>query len=362
VPDSETKRAAATTFKAKLGGTEVPTDELVRVNVDLDLNQPAMAVLTLVNKGHRHSTTHAQGDAVEVLVGDEGTAIFKGEIVGMEPIYEAGGESKVQIRAFDKLHRLLRGRKSRTFQDQSDNAIVNTICGDHGLTADCGSEVNITHKHVYQHAQDDLAFLRTRAARIGYSIWVEDTKLFFKKPKADVDSGIEFAMSSNPNTGHRMKRFAPRMSSAGVVKKVTVRAWDPEKKAEVVGEASAASSRLGQTNAAGAASTFGEVKTFISDQPVSTVEEAKAIAQAKLDELSMSYITGEAECIGKPDYKPGIVVKITVNDEKADDLFNGKYMIIGASHIYSPGGSGAGASTGGYNCILKVTRDAQKGQ
>lgn len=359
--DPETKRAAATTFKAKIGGTEVPTDELVRVNVDLDLNQPGMAVLTLVNKAHRHSTTHAQGDAVEVTVGDGGTAIFKGEIVGIEPIYEAGGESKVQIRAFDKLHRLLRGRKSRTFQDQSDSAIVNTVCGDHGLSADCGSTPNITHKHVYQHAQTDLEFLRTRAARIGFAVWVEDTKLFFKKPDPTTDSGIEFAMSSNPNAGHRMKRFAPRMSSAGVVKKVTVRAWDPEKKAEIVGEATAASSRLGSTNAASAANTFGETKTFIVDQPVASVEQAKAIAQAKLDELSMSYITGEAECIGKPEYKPGIVVKITVNDEKADDLFNGKYMIIGASHIYSPGGAGAGASTGGYNCVLKVTRDAQKG-
>jgi phage protein D len=362
VPDADTKRATATNFKAKIAGTDIPADETIRVNVDLDLNQPAMAVLTLMNKGHRHSTTHAQGDAVEVQVGDGGTAIFKGEIVGIEPIYEAGGESKVLIRAFDRMHRLLRGRKSRTFQDQSDNDIVGKICGDHGLQADCGSDVNITYKHVYQHAQTDMEFLRTRAARIGYAVWVEDTKLHFKKLKTDEDSGIEFKMSSNPNEGHRMKRFAPRMSSAGVVKKVTVRAWDPEKKAEIVGEANAKSSRLGQTNAASAANTFGETKTFIVDQPVASVEQAKAIAEAKLDELSMGYVTGEAECIGNPAYKAGIVVKITVNDEKADDMFNGKYMVIGASHVYSPGGAGAGAGGGGYNCILKVSRDAQKGQ
>lgn len=359
--DAENQRAGATVFKAKLNGTEVPSDELIRVNVDLDLNQPGMAVLTLVNKGHRHSSAHQCGQTVEITAGDQNQVVFKGEIVAIEPVYEAGGESKCMIRAFDKMHRMLRGKKSRTFQDKKDSDIASTVASDHGLSAECDA-TTIQHKHVYQHAQTDMEFLRTRAARIGYVVWVEDTKLMFKKPKLDADSGIEFAMSSNPNTGHRMKRFAPRQSSAGVVKKVTVRAWDPEKKQEIVGEASAASSPLGSSNAASSLQSFGEVKTFIVDTPCASVEAAKAIAQAKLDELSMGYITGEAECIGKPEYKPGIVVKIVVNDETATDNFNGKYYVVGVSHMYSPGGAGAGAGGGGYNCILKLQRNAHGGQ
>src|SRR5262249_24764303 len=157
-------------------------------------------------------------------------------------------------------------------------------------------------------------------------------------------------------SGHRMVRFAPCMSSVGVVKKVTVRGWDFEKKQEIVGEVTASSSKLGQTDAAAASNAFGEVKTFTVDHPIASVEQAKAIAQAKLDEAMMSYITGTAECLGSPDLKPGIIIKVTVNNDKADDMFNGKYLIVGCAHMYSPRSS----TGGGYMTHLKVARDAQK--
>jgi Bacteriophage probable baseplate hub protein len=362
VPD-DNNRARSTNVDVMIAGAEVPDDEVIRFVVDMDLNQADMAVITLKNAGNRHSNAHKQGDAVEIKVTGDKKTIFKGEIVGVEPVFEAGADSKCVIRAFNRLHRLLRGRKSRTFQDQADNAIVNTIVGDHGLSAQCGSDVNITHKHVYQHNQTDLEFLRTRAARIGYSVWVDDQTLHFEKPKLDKDSGIELKITTETSEKYRIKRFAPRMSSAGVVKKVTVRGWDPEKKQEIVGEVSASGSKLGATNAAAAANVFGETKTFTVDHPIASVEEAKAIAQSKLDEYMMSYITGEAECFGHPDYKAGIVVKITVNQEQNDDLFNGKYFITGCAHMYShAAGGGGGGGTGGYTTVLKVARDAEKGQ
>jgi len=356
-------RAGAAKIKIKINGTDVPDDEVIRFVVDQDLNQPWMAVITLQNKGHRHSNAHAQGDSVEVQVTDQNTCIFKGELVGLEPTYEAGGESKCVVRAFDKLHRLLRGRKSRTFQKQSDNDIVNAIVGDHGLSAQCDSDVNIKHEHVYKHAQNDLEFLRIRAARIGYAVWVEDSTLHFKKPKTDQDSGIELKISKNPGTGHRIKKAGFRSSSAAVVNSVEVRGWDPEKKEAISGVVNAQSSKLGATNAAGAANPFGQAKTVTVDHPIRSVEEAKAIAQSKLDDASMSFITGEAECIGHPDFKPGIVVKIIVDETTTDNLFNGKYFLTGCAHMYSHGGGGHGASAqGGYTTVLKVARDAQKGQ
>ena len=356
----DSNRASATNVDISLNGTEVPEDEVLRFSIDMDLNQPDMAVITLVNRGNRHSNAHAQGDSVEVKVTKDKKSIFKGEIVGIEPIYAAGEDSKIIIRAFNRMHRLLRGRKSRTFQDQTDSDVVNTICGDHGLSGDCGSDVSISHKHLYQHNQTDLEFLRTRAARIGYAVWVEDKTLHFKKPDVQSDSGIEFKLSKEGGAGNRMKRFAPRLSSAGVVKSVTVQGWDPEKKQAIVGTATASGSKLGATDAASAANAFGDTKTFTVDHPIMSVEEAKAIAQSKLDDYMMSYITGEADCFGNPDLKPGIVVKITVNDEKTDDLFNGKYFVVGCTHTFTPAGHSGGGS-GGYMTLLKVARDAQKG-
>jgi Bacteriophage probable baseplate hub protein len=355
---ADSTRASATKIDILIDGTAVPDDEVLRFVVEKDLNQPDMAVITLVNGGSRHSNAHKQGDSVEIKVSKENKVIFKGELVGIEPVFAAGEDSKCTLRAFCKLNRLLRGRRSQTFQEQSDSDVVNKIVGDHGLSAQCGSDVNIKHKHLYQHNQTDLEFLRLRAARIGYAVWCEDSTLHFEKIKNDVDSGIEFILSKEGGSGHRMVKFCPRCSSAAVVKKVTVRGWDYEKKQEIVGEVTASSSKLGQTDAAAASNAFGEVKTFTVDHPIASVEEAKAIAQAKLDDAMMSYITGDAECFGSPDLKPGIIIKITVNEDKADDMFNGKYLVVGAAHMYSPHSS----SGGGYMTHLKVARDAQKGQ
>lgn len=342
-------------------GTEIPDTDIISFVVESDLDQPDMATITLRNDTHEHTGARNHGQSVEIKVGGgDGSnkkTIFKGEIVGIEPAYKAGGEgSKVVIRAFNKLHRLLRGKKSKTFQQQSDQDIVSSIAGQYGLSPQCGSSPKITHEHVYQHAQTDLEFIRVRAARLGFHVWVEDTKLFFDKPKKDVDSGIELKLDRDQHASLKAVHF--RLTSANVVKKVVVRGWDPKKKEEIVGEEQAQSSPLGSSGAASASSSFGDTATYTVDHPIYSVEEAKAIAKGKLEEHLMSYITGEAECRGNPDIKTGVVVKIVVNVDNTSDRFNGKYYVRGVTHKYTHGTGGN--PSGGYVTIARLSRDAEK--
>ncbi len=354
--------ASTVDIDVKIGGTEIPDSDIIGFSIDCDLGQPDMAVITLRNDTHAHTKARKPAEAVEILTtiatDPAKVTIFKGEVVGVEPTYRAGGESKVVVRAFNKLHRLSKGKKSKTYQDQSDQDICSTIAGVHSLQAECGSSPKITHKHVYQHNQTDLEFLRVRAARLGFSVWVDDAKLFFDAPKVDQDSGIELKLTDNQASAHFLKMFAARLSSAAVVNKVTVRGWDPVKKEEVVGEASAAASKLGGKHAASASGDFGQAVTFTVDHPIFSVDEAKAIAKAKLGELMMSFLTAEAECRGHSAYKPGIVVTIEVNKDDPDDPFNGKYLVAGVTHKYSHGGEGKGG--GGYVSVLRLQRDAVK--
>jgi hypothetical protein len=122
---------------------------------------------------------------------------------------------------------------------------------------------------------------------------------------------------------------------------------------EIIGEASAAASPLAAKNAASTLSSFGEVATFTVDTPCFSKQEADAIAKAKLGELSMSYITGDAEVTGHNGIKPGIVVKLTVNLKTASDRFNGKYLVRGCTHHYSH----QKGEDGGYKTIIRVGRD-----
>jgi uncharacterized protein len=363
--------ASTIDFDVLVNGTEVPDADVVGFTIDLDLDQPGMCMVTLRNMSHDYNDKWKPGHSVEVKIGggtrynDDGSGsgdkatVFKGELVGMEPAYRQGGESRFSIRAYDKLHRLLRGRKSKTYQDKSDQDIASSIASDCGLSAQCGSTPKITHKHVYQHNLTNLEFLRTRAKRLGFNIWCEDgNKMFFDAPKLDKDSGLEFVLDKQGTGKLKLISFNGRLSNAHVMKKVTVRGWDPEQKKEIVGEESAKNSPLGSKNAASTLSDFGEVATFYVDYPIFSVEEAKAIAKAKLDEFSLGYLTAEAEAHGDNRVKPGLVVKMTVNTKTASDRFNGKYLVSGVTHRLMPG---VGTSGGGYSMVMRLSRDGEGG-
>lgn len=355
--------ASAVDFDILIDGVEIPDGDVIGFVIECDLNMPNMAMITLRNDHGTQSNARNHAQSVEVKIGaPDGPAagkvtIFKGEVVGLEPTFKAQGDSKIVVRCFNKMHRLLRGKKSKTYQNMSDQDVVSQIVGDAGLTAECGSDPKITHEHLYQHNQTNLEFIRVRAARLGFSVWCEDTKLFFKKAAVDQDSGIELKLEEVG--AYHLKSFSARLSSANVVNKVTVRGWDPKKKEEIVGEATAAASPLGSKHAASASGDLGQAVTFTVDHPIYSVAEAQAIAKAKLGEAMMSYLTGEAECRGNSAFKPGIVVKITVNTETPDDRFNGKYFVNGVTHRYSAS-SGGGGAAGGYVSHLRVSRDAEK--
>lgn len=354
--DQGTSSAFATDVDVKIAGAEIHDSEVTGFVIERDFGQPDMALLTLRNDAHVH-TDKKLADSLEITAGgqEEGAekvVLFKGEIVALEPTYRARGESKIVIRALSKMHRMLRAKKSKTFQQMSDQDVVSQLVGAYGLTAQCGSSPKITHEHLYQHNQSDLEFIRVRAARLGFEVWCEDNKLFFDAPKLDVDSGI--VLDLNEPGEHHLKTFAARLSAANVLKKVTVRGWDPKKKEEIVGDASAGSSPLGSSQAVAASGDLGKSETFTVDHPIFSVEEAKAIAKAKLEEANLSYIVAEAECRGHGAYKPGIVVKIEMHSD-ATYRFNGKYLVRGVTHRYAHG------KDAGFTSVLRLGRDAEKG-
>jgi uncharacterized protein len=343
---------------------KIDDDFLVSWVVDQDLGQPDMCSITIRNETHEYSNKYSIGNTVQVDAGDEKTPVFKGELVGIEPVYKANGENVVIVRAFNRLHRLTRSRKSKTYVQQNDKQIVEAIAGLHKLNPKCGDAASeITHEHIYQHNQTDLEFLRVRAARLGYEVWVEDTDLYFDAPDPGNDSGIKLrygdAKTSQEGGEVFVKRFAPRLSSARVLEEVTVRGWDPSKKEEIVGTFKAQNSPLGNTPAHSATlKGFTDIKSFEVDHPIYSVDEAKKIAEAKVSEATMGYITGDGECRGTPGIKPGVVITITVNGDDEADRFNGKYMVIGATHKYTHAKTG---DTGGYVTGFRVSRDAEGG-
>lgn len=348
--------AASPNVDILLGSYEVPDGHLQSYTVDRDMFQADMASIVLFNQSDIYSTQKV-GDPIEIKVGS-GTSIYKGEIVGLEPVYKGGEKSRILIRAMNKLHRLLRKRKSVTFTDKSDQQILNQVVGDAGLSLDWKHEKTITYKHVYQHNLTDLEFLRTRAARMGCHVWCVDKTVYVKQPDLQSKEIAELNVDQASAAGS-LRMFAPRLNSSGIVNKVTVKGWNPETKELISGDASVQSSKLGSQTSVAGSGELGNEETFTVDHPIWSKEEATALAKARLQDASLSFITGEAEAAGSPTFELGKVVKIVANAKGKDDPFNGNYYIMGVTHRHSASHQKDGSA---YVTILRLARDAQKQQ
>jgi phage protein D len=349
--------AAAPNVDIKVDGKEIPDSDFVSYTVERDMNQPDMATVTISNQNDIHTKTVKVAAPVEISVGVTGTGgaekeiIFKGEVNAIEPLYKGGETKKITFRALNKMHRLLRFRKSLTFTEKNDQAILSQVCGDAGLTIDWKHEKTITYKHVYQHNLTDLEFIRMRAGRLGAYVWCEDTKLFVQEPDLSKQSGIKLSCDK----GSEIRSFTPRLSSASVVKKVTVKGWNPETKELITGTADVQTSPLGSENAVAASGDHGKEETFQVDMPIWSKEEADAIAKARIRDANLSFLTGEAECAGNPAIDLGKVIEIEAN-ASGEDPFNGKYYVMGVTHKHTmPKGK-----EGGFATVVKFARDGQK--
>lgn len=347
---------AATPIEIAIGGSKVEDSDILAFTVERDMGQPDMAAVVLSNQEANWSTKIKVSDPVEIKVGDDKKDIFKGEVVGLEAVYKGGEKSRLTVRAMNRMHRLLRKRKSITFTDKNDKEILSQVLSDHGLSLTWKHEKSIKYKHVYQHNQSDMEFVRMRAARLGCFVWCWDTTLFVQEP--DLQSSPIATLKVGESGDSAIRAFTPRLSSAAILKKVTVKGWNPETKELIQGDYTAQSSRLGKENAVAGSGGLGNEETFTVDHPIWSSEEAQALAKARLMDISLSYITGECEMTGDPKFDLGKVVAITATTEESssNDPFNGRYYTIGVTHRYSA----SKTKDGGYVTTLRLARDAQK--
>jgi phage protein D len=350
----EPKRPLVPTFDIKVNGTSLPLQtaaHVANVVIDQDLDLPSMCTFQLTGSDDQKQAVpwvddaaFAIGNTVEIRLGygDQLETLFKGEVVGLEPSFSTARLAQLEVRCFDRLHRLTRGRKSRTYSDQKDSDIVTKIATDAGLTANA-QDSSVTHKHVYQHNQTDLEFLLQRAARINYEVMVDDTKLLFRQR----DNGAGAALSLS--LGQGLLEFSARLNSAGQASEVFVRGWSTQDKKEIVGHAASgdASSMGGQqTGPVAVEAVFGAAQAFYLDEPAENQAEADQVAKARLEQLALGFVTGGGRCQGRTDLRPGIVIEL----QNLGARFSGSYYVTGAEHRYT--------KRNGYVTAFKTRRNS----
>ena len=255
--------------------------------------------------------------------------LIEGEITGMEVNFENNNRADIIVRGYDFSHRLHRGRYNRSFTDSPTDSnifeeIVKEVLGEKAIgNVDPSGE---TYKYVFQENQTNMEFLRERAARIGFELFMSDSKMNFCKPKSEGDLALKW--------GDQIKQFRVRVTSAEQVNSVKVRAWDYIEKKPIV-ETATTEKQLTQTGnklGSSTSSAFPNLKSpemIVVDKPVASAKEAEIMAQALCDELGGEFVYADAQAEGNPDIRPGQVINL----ENMGDRYSGKYYVTDTRHF-----------------------------
>ncbi len=341
-------------FRVKINGSDRPevTAVAIAVEVHQDLSAASMFTLRLLDSGATtlESTLadddlFAPGNEVEIEMGYLGATetLLVGEITGLELEYCADEAQTLVVRGYDRRHRLMRGRKTRSFAQVKDSDIAGQIASDAGLSPNT-EDTGVVLEYVLQNNQTDLEFLHARAERIGYEVFVEDRTLHFR---ARQNAGAAmFTIAPDQD----LIEFYPRLSTMGQVGKVAVRGWNPNDKEAIVGEAAVgdqATEMQGDSIGPEAADeAFGSSEAARTQSPVFSQAEADKIALGRFNEMALAYVSGEGVCIGRTDLRAGIVIDISGLGER----FSGPYYVTSTTHSYAP--------SHGYRTAFTVRRNA----
>ena len=284
------------------------------------------------------------GNVVEIRLGygDKLESLIVGEITGLEPEFALDRPPSLIVRGYDRRHRLQKGRKTRTFVEQTDSDIATQIASEARLSVEAISS-SVVHDYVIQANQTDLEFLRERARRIHYEVFVADETLHFRPVQNDQSEVLTLTI------GDHLLEFYPRLSMTRQVADVVVLGWNPLDKREIVGipEFGFESAQMGGKRSGPQINReVGRTRDVVSMQSPRTQAEADQMAQAALNQKALALIEGEGVCLGRTDIRAGKVIKIADVGQR----FSGKYYVTTAVHNYT--------AQGGYRTQFQVRRNS----
>lgn len=338
-----------------INGREMPHEvlaDLVSASVLEDVEATSMFTVTLLAWDSMtekvkwiDDSLFAEGNPVEIKMGyrDDLKSLLVGEITGLEPEFFHHEPPTLTVRGYDKRHRLMRKRETKSFVNMKDSEIAEQIATHAGIRVEA-QDTRISLDYVLQHNQTNLEFLQQRADKIDYELAVEGEILHFR-PRPNHQSEV-----LKLTRQVELLEFFPRLNTLNQHQEVTVRGWNPKAKQEFVSQTTGLD---GNKLMKGATSgpervrkAFGGTGDVSVDVPVASQEEADQLAKSWFARMALGHVAGEGTCIGQPVMRAGSVVQIDGLGER----FSGLYYVISVEHSYKP--------TRGYRTAFSVKRTA----
>jgi uncharacterized protein len=343
-------------YKIQVEGRELDPQskgDVLDLKVTMDLDNLTHFDLTVNNWDDRRltfkysdSATFDLGNRVHVQMGYAGglLSMVHGLITSLTPRFPESGSPTLVIGGEDRMVRLKERKpkdgEQKKFVQKKDSEIVEIIAQRNGLVPKV-QDTGMTHDLVIQKNQDDATFLMERAKRIDFDCLVGiDPQtgldaLYFQSP-TDARDGSKVRVYVL-EWGKSLINFNPTLTLNRQVGKVTVKGWDATTKSLIqytAGPDDLPTSGSGENGPSAIQTRFQDREDIVVDQPVTSQQEAKALATALLRERAYNYITATGQVIGLPDLRPGDNLEV----QGLGKRFSGTYYVTKVEHALGSSG------------------------
>lgn len=210
--------------------------------------------------------------------------------------------------ASDSVHEDFRTLKTRGFEGMTLHQIARQIAKEHNLTPDIqGQDIELLRKD--QKEETDLQFLKRLADDFGYVFRIEEPRLIYWQ-RGIAEQAPEWSLEG------LLERRSFRYHVFRTYRKAKVRYFDPEKKDEI--EVVVEDPKIRNK------------EELVITQRVESRQQAEVMARERLKLANTTRIEAEFDCLGVPELKGGVNVRIDGEGE----LFDGPYHITEAAHRY----------------------------
>lgn len=285
------------------------------------------------------------GKTLSVEFGPQGDSgpVFAGRITGLEARYPPARAPEFLVLAEDRFQDLRMERRTRTFEDVTDEDVIQQIASQHGLTA----EVDVdgpTYRMLAQVNQSDLAFLRERVAAIDAELWM-DNRTLYAQARSRRDAG-----SVSFTYGQQLIEFSVLADLAHQCTSVRVSGWDVANKEAIDVEAGVSTIQAELSGGRSGSSVLAQALAERYERVVSAVplsqDEAQTMAEARYRDRARSFVRG----VGVADGNVQVRVGATVELAGLGPFFDGPYYVTLARHTFTP--------CCGYRTTFEVERPA----
>ena len=362
-------------FEVTIGGEKLAVNvskEILDVTVKEKIDEGASFELTLcddfdMDKGEfkwLDDSRFTVGNTITIDMGYGNNLLrmIKGNITSLEPSFFANETPTLKIGGQDLSYDYMkRATPARTFNENSYSDIARTIAQEAGLLAVVDDSKEFAGKFEPSNNKSNnetyYTFLDNIGTKIGFVFYMQGQTMYFVKPGDDKKEILTLEL------GRDIISFRPTMKTTGLLKEVEVRGHNPrDPETPIKGEAKAGSEINKEPGKTTGSELLAEInskdssKRIITDVIVNSKEHADAIAKAVLTKASDTFIEGKVECIGLPQIRTGVSIKL----EKMGSRFSDKYYVTDTTHTINSSGYRTQFSVKG-NSIKKGIKNMKVG-